>query len=480
MKLFDPRTWFGGESKASLAGPVIAAHYVGQPVWTPRDYERLAAEAYTLNPIAYRCVKIISQGASGIPWLIERRGGAVLDEHPMLDLLRRPNPMNGGKALFEALYAYELLAGNSYLEAVGPETGAPRELWVLRPDRMKVIAGKYGVPSRYKYEHAGLSKEWPVNMQTGQSPRLLHVREFHPTDDWYGLSRVEPGARATDRNNAAAAHNMALLQNGARPSGALIYEAIKGADGAERFPPAEVLSKARERFVETYGSPENSGKPMVLAGNVRWQEMAITPKDMDFADAKDDSSRDICAAFGVPHVLLVRGDATYNNVREAKLELYEQTVLPLAEHFTDELNNWLAPRFGDGLKLTLDYDRVTALEPRREARRESVTALLERGVLHRDEARDELGYGDLPPDTVMAVDAGTVAALQALADDVGPEPLLRYLKSVGLLPEGFDEAQAAEAALALDPDELADAEPPAPDQGEDETEAERGDQDAAA
>jgi HK97 family phage portal protein len=472
--------------KVSAAGAVISAWNLGQAVWTDRRYDRIADEAYVRNAVAYRCTKLIASNAASVPWLLYKGKGkrkTEIEEHKLLALLSRPAPMTGGATLFEAFYAYLLLAGNSYLEAVGPDNSPPRELWTLRPDRMRVVPGDFGIPGAFEYEAHGRKMRWDVDPTTGAG-EILHLKEFHPINDWYGLSRVDPGAYAVDRHNAASAHNKALLDNGARPSGALIFQPVAGATGEPaQSAPREVLQEAEERLLKRYGGPENAGRPMVLGGNVKWEDMAFSPKDMDFGKSKDDAARDICTAFGVPHILVVPGSATYNNIREAKLELWEDTILPLVDRAKDSLNAWLAPKFGEGLSLSGDLDEIPALEPRREAKRKSITELLDKGVIDADEARDALQYGPRAAGAVKKADASVVSALVATIAQVGLIPLIRYLKSCGLLDEGMTEQQALAMATALiadqTDDELAAATPGKPANNDDAPEEDETD-DAAA
>jgi HK97 family phage portal protein len=106
---------------------------------------------------------------------------------------------------------------------------------------------------------------------------------------------------------------------------------------------------------------------MLLDGGLDWKEMSLSPKEMDFLEARNAASRDVAQAFGVPPQLLgIPGDNTYSNYQEARLALWEETVIPLLRHLRDELNAWLAPRFDAGLRLDLDLDEVSALTPRRE------------------------------------------------------------------------------------------------------------------
>jgi hypothetical protein len=202
-----------------------------------------------------------------------------------------------------------------------------------------------------------------------------------------------------------------------------------------------------------HGGPSNAGTPMVLGGNVKWEEMGLSPKDMDFNEGKLDSARDICVAWGVPHVLIVKGAATFNNIKEAKLELYEETVLPLISTVVDELNVWLVPLFGDGLTLSVDMDSIPSLEPRREIRRKTYTDLLDKGILDVEEVREALQYGPRDVNSLRTIDAPVLAALVASVPIAGMTPLLRYMKSVGLFDPTMTEAQVVAAALGMVEDE---------------------------
>lgn len=128
----------GSSQKASRMGNLIAYERRGQPIWTPRQYETLALEGYQKNIIVYRCVTLIARSIGSIPWVLVDQKASYMD-HALLRLLRSPSPCQAGSSFMEALVSFLLLSGNTYLEAVGPEKGVPEELYILRPDRMKVI-----------------------------------------------------------------------------------------------------------------------------------------------------------------------------------------------------------------------------------------------------------------------------------------------------------------------------------------------------
>lgn len=425
------------EQKFNPAGAVISAVTLGQPIWTERNFGKLSSEGYERNAVVHRCVKLIAAGAANVPWLLTNKSGRkIYDNHPLLDLLQNPGPGMVGTQVMEAFYAYLLLAGNSYLAA--PRLGSgrpPRELWNLRPDRMEIIGGRNGLPEKYKYEANGQRMYFVVDPVTGMSD-VLHVKDFHPTNDWYGMSRLEPGAYGVDRHNAASRHAKALLDNGARPSGAMVFEPVVVA-GQAQAPSQNVIDVAERKLKDRFSGPDNAGQPMVLSGNIKWQEMSINPRDMDFARGKEDSARDICYALGVPDILIVPGQSTYNNISEAKLDLWEQTILPTMGVGLGHLNNWLVPQFGDDLKLGVDLDQVSALELRRTAKRKSVSELYRSGIIDADEARQELDYGRRMPGTIRLQrgDGQIIAALMtsAQASHAMVVPLYNYMVSVGLV-----------------------------------------------
>jgi len=141
--------------KASATAALFAVRHTGQPVWSPRDYAAFAREGYARNPIVYRAVRMIAEGAASVPVRLFE-DGAEIDAHPLLSVVAQPNPVACGPDMLEDWYGYLLIAGNAYMEAVSVG-GAVRELHVLRPDRMKIVPGTDGWPEAYDYSANGLT-----------------------------------------------------------------------------------------------------------------------------------------------------------------------------------------------------------------------------------------------------------------------------------------------------------------------------------
>lgn len=355
------------EAKAAFSGAQAFMVPAGQAVWMRRDYSKFADEGFRRNVIAYRAISMVASGAAHIGWRVEQCKGKrlrVLDAHPLLDLLKRPNPTQGGGELFETLYTHRQISGNAFLHAIGPKGEAPLELYALRPDRIAIIPGSSGVPKAYRYTVGNRSVDLPVDPVSGQS-RVLHLKHVHPLDDWYGLSPMEAAAYSIDQHNQCAAWNQALLQHGARPSGALMVKAEHGHGGQLN---EQQYVRLKQQLDEQFSGAENAGRPLLLEGGLEWQEMSHSPRDMDFISIKHSSARDIALAFGVPpQILGIPGDNTYANLKEARAAMWEQTIIPLLHYVSDELSNWLAPMFDGNLRIRFDEEAIPTQSEKRDA-----------------------------------------------------------------------------------------------------------------
>jgi hypothetical protein len=100
-----------------------------------------------------------------------------------------------------------------------------------------------------------------------------------------------------------------------------------------------------------------------------------------------------------------------------------ETVLPLLDELCDVLNHWLAPEYGEDLKLKPDHDEVDALNPSRYEKWEKVNA---NNTLTVNEKRDAIGYEEIPDGDVILVPSSNIP----LEDAVNPPDM-------GVGPDGL-------------------------------------------
>lgn len=381
-------------------------------------YQDLANEGYLKNAIVYRCVNEISKGAASVPFMV-KIGDEVLESHPLIDLLNRPNPLQSYSEFFNSMFGFLMLSGNSYVLKIGSELGAPQELHLLRPDRMKIKgSANSSMPSFYEYTINGkVQAIYDVDQENGFSD-VKHVKLWNPLDDYYGCSPLSAAAVEVDQHNLSSKHNINLLNNGARPSGAVVFKPKDEAGMSMNLTESQrqqLLTDLNNRFSGT----SNAGRPLLLEGDFDWKEMGLSPKDMDFINLKNQSATDIALCFGVPSQLVGVPDAqTYANVAEARLALYEETIIPHLKLIQSDLNEWLVPQFGEGLEFVYDIDKIPALSERRKKVYENVTSAVREGILTRNEAREQLGLSPIDG----ADDLYISGTLLPLGGESVPEP----------------------------------------------------------
>ena len=348
------------EQKASAAGKVVAWQTGGRIAWSPRDAVSLTRTGFSGNPVGFRSVKLIAEAAAALP-LVLQDARQRFETHPILSLITRPNAGQGRAELLEALYAQLLLSGNAYVEAVCGDAALPQEMHVLRSDRMSVVPGADGWPVAYDYSVSGKTHRFDAS---GVLSPICHIKSFHPQDDHYGFSPMQAAAMAIDVHTAASRWSKSLLDNAARPSGAIVY---KGADGQSQLS-GDQYERLVSEIETNHSGARNAGRPMLLEGGLDWKPMGFSPSDMEFQKTKEAAAREIALAFGVPPMLLgIQGDATYANYQEANRAFYRLTILPLATRVAATLAEWLGNFVDEDVVLTPDLDQVPALSTERDA-----------------------------------------------------------------------------------------------------------------
>ena len=372
------------ETKASRAGAMIAFHALRQPRWSSRASDELTRQGYERNAVVYRCVRLIAENAASIPWLVYENG-ADDDAHPLARLIARPNPNESGPAFLESVFSNLALFGNAYIEAASIDE-SPRELYSLRPDRMSVAPGPRGWPAAFEYRIGSDVARYVVEPD-GRSP-ILHLKLFHPLDDHYGFAPICAAQRSLDVHNAASAWSKALLDNSARPSGALVYAGADGALSDEQF------ERLKAELDDNFSGARNAGRPLLLEGGLDWKPLSLSPKEMDFAQAKHDAAREIALAFGVPPLLLgLPGDNTHANYAEANRAFWRQTIIPLVQRTQKSFEAWLTRDWPD-VTIAADLDKLDALASEREAEWRRLGAAT---FLTDDEKRAAAGYAPIEP-----------------------------------------------------------------------------------
>jgi HK97 family phage portal protein len=351
------------------------------------DYEDMSDTGYKKNVVVYRCVHMIARTIASVNWIMRKMNESheideIIYKHEILELIERPNSNQYRATFMEAAVSYLMLSGNCYIMALrdANDGGKPIELHLLRPDRVKIIPGKSSIPEGYEYVVGNDRRIFEVDPENGASD-ILHIKLFNPVDDWYGMSPVEAVLGSISQHNAIAQQNISFLQNGGRPSGALMYNS--SLDHQKR-------NDLKNDLRSLYEGGRNAGKILLLEGNFEWKEMGLSPKDLDFISGKELAAKEIAMAFGVPPILIgFMADATFSNYKEARYNFWEETILPVLNILSGELSNWFQILFNTDLTFWYDLDSIPALSKRRESEWNKISSA---EFLTINEKREAFGY----------------------------------------------------------------------------------------
>lgn len=372
------------------------------------EYTQLATEGYSQNAIVFACINKIATAIASIDieTYIEKKG--VLekqDDHELEKLFDKPNMRMSGRSFRKELVTQYLIGGNCFIQAnVGLDTTAkakPKELYLLSPAKMTVKPGVQ-IPEAYIYKPSP-DKEYvyPVDKLTGQS-QVLHIKTPNPLNEWLGMAPMLAAAYGVDTFNSGMRWNKKLLDNDCRPSGAL---SVEDKDGKPLSLSPEQQKALKEEIEQTFAGTSNAGRPLVLGGGLKWQNLAITPHDMDFQENILMSARFIASVFGVPPQLInIPGESTYSNYEQAEMSFWADTVLPLFGCILEDINRWLSPRY-DNAFLWYDEEAITALEPMRKIKAERVNAA---AYLNTNEKREIMGVEAVEGGDEILIDAGKI------------------------------------------------------------------------
>lgn len=413
--------------------------------WSERDFENFAKEAYMKNVIAYACIDKIAKSTSMVPWNIstvaEDGTKEIQTTHPFNNVLSRANPEHSWMMHLYGTVSFLCLAGNTFVQRVAPDTGAnagqPRELWYLRPDRMSFILDpNTGKKVGYEYRVAGRKQVFEIDPVTGQSD-IMQIKLFHPTNDHWGLSAVEPSARKIDTQNSLDNWNKKLIDNTGRPGMLLMFK-----DGLTDKQYERLRAAAREDME----GPANAGRTHILEGATDAKPYGFSPQEMDWINGNLELARSICMAWGVPPQLIGIPDvSTYANFQEARAAFYEDTVMFYLNLLHAEYNAWIFPRG----EVQLDYmlDDVPAMQHKRDLRWKRAQ---ESEFLKINEKRALVGYDEDESGDVLLAPANMLPLEDIVNGNIGNDNTDDEDKAIAELSAKFLAAHGLDMSDLVD------------------------------
>ena len=406
----------------------------GAPSYPEASFENMVRFGWRRNELIFACVSKTAATASFVSLVVKGANDKPIDDHPLRQLIRRPNPFMDEFDLWYAVVCYQKLAGGAYFEKERDRAGRVIRLWPLRPDWVRPIRSQKEFIGGYEYVIPGRD---PVTLAARD---VLDFRLFDPLNQYRGYPPAAVAGRVGDVDNATTDYLKLFMEQGGMPPG-LLTTKQKLLD--------QDVSDIRRRWGERYGGATHWLEPAVLDSDAQYQQVGMSFKDMGFEVLDARSEARICMVMNVPAIIVGAkiglDRATYSNYGEARLAWWEDTLIPQYRNFESVIANDLAPEFGAGLTVGFDLGDVPALKEGEDSKWGRANEGLSRGYLTVNEARQVVGLETIgePGDRFLRPSGATEIGLDG-------EPVREPLN---LVPAEEDEGPADEE----EPDEDAPA-----------------------
>lgn len=383
----------------------IPAGFLSSGISDGRLSARQAISFYDKAAPVAIAVDWVNDEFKNLSLVLRKQDGSVEKEDPLLQFLMQPNQDMTQEDFLENLGATYLLANEVYIIATGNVSREPAELIIVSPEFVTTHIGSDGFLTRIDVRRSSSSMEifnrdvafrffnrdqtmeiWQIkgfstinnDLSTGSSGITSSI-----TSSNRGRSKLRSVRREIEQYIAIATNNLALLDNGMRPSGAI------------ETPDATVISdeqfeRLREQVVNFYSGGANAGSVLILENGLKFVPLSVSIKDMDFPELTRKTTITIFNRYKVPLPLVTPENMTLANMESAKLNLYDNAVLPLAARLLREITNFMRPRFDidEDAVIVPDLEQISALQIRRN---QELKMKSELGVLSTDEIREEIG-----------------------------------------------------------------------------------------
>ena len=399
-------------------------NWLGNSVlWNNENDDSYITQGYQKNATIYSLINLITKAATTIPFqvyektnendykrykaltsgmmdaasiqkasLLQKNALVELQDTELHKILERPNPAQSYNAWLTELIAFGKLTGNRYIYGIGPDTGANvgkfTELYVMPSQVMEIISNGIMEPvSKYKLEYNGTKYI--------DASEICHIKDFNPYYDgtgshMYGQSPLRAGLRSLTTNNEAVQTGVKYLQN----------QTARGLLTSEMGDINEVQAQQlKDKFRRQHQGSDNAGDIIITPNKMSWVNFGLNASDVSLIAQYNASIKDLCNIYNVPVQLLNNTESSsYNNMKEAKKALYQNAVIPELIKIKDELNRWLAPKYGDKLCIEFDFSVIPEMQEETE---KIVNQLSKAWWITPNEKRSAMNYGKDEENTTL-------------------------------------------------------------------------------
>ena len=362
--------------------PQILRSGINLPVET-----QVLTDVYGNSSWVYTCIFAIASHLAAVPIKFYRitevgKKEDVPMNHPVYRTFAKPNPWMSWYDLMEGTMTFLEINGNGYWEIEPDEQGNPVNFYLLRSDRMRPVPHPKNRVRGYVYEPS-LDSRIPFNPE-----QILQFRYFNPKSEVLGMSPMTAAIAALTSDFYAVGNMKDVFKNASRVEGVLEAEGTLS-EGAYK--------RVKENWAKSFKGVGKTHRTAILEEGLKFHEVSLSPKDMEFILQRKFSREEILAVYGVPPVIVgLMEDTSWANAREQRREFWTGTLIPKGNKVESAINVELMPRLYEGIYMEFDLKGITALSEDLEKQATRLSNLVSRGILTINDARRIMGYKEVP------------------------------------------------------------------------------------
>ncbi len=329
-----------------------------------------AMKYYRENSSIATAVDLVADSFEQIDPVLRIEEGKYIDDHPIIDLLNKPNGFQTWQELAGQLSRHYLLTHDSHSYGGGNINRPPIELFSVKPQLVNVTENKAdSFPGRYiinegvgqgnYFRDESIKKG--ARFYDGNLKEIYHIMGFSSmNNNINGDSPLTAAALEAKQQIQGRIHNLSTLEQGGRLSLIVNFKE----DGLTE----DQLESRRDRIIETLGGADGKRIAVISGEEIEIKEAGKTNKDMDYVKLDEIAGQAIYLRYKIPLPLVSTKATTFNNMETAIPLLFDLAVLPNADTIFSGLSKFLLPRFGmDPAKIQITYnpDTIPALMNRR-------------------------------------------------------------------------------------------------------------------
>lgn len=365
----------GNKEGEQRAGPISLDTESGQTV---TDMRALQVSA------VWACTRILVNAVSGLPFPVYQRDGddtrSKDRDHWLWGLLRdSPNSFMSPLAFRQAMTSQLVLWGNAFAlvkRRGNQRTGQPTSLIPVLPECVKVV--RTGDEITYHVRNSA----YP-STRVFSSASMLHLKQWGP-DGVIGLSPLDHMRQSLGIAVSADKFAAKAFGTNGKPSGVLMID---------RFLNEEQRGDIKKIY---QGMTVDDERLWLLEGGVKYEEMSMSPDDMEMLMSRSFQVAVIASYFGVPSFLLnleEKNTSWGTGIEQLNIGFLQYTIQPYLKAWEDGVENQLLSR-SDRRTHFAEHDVDGFLRGDSKTRSENLALLTGSAIMSRDEARAKL---NLPP-----------------------------------------------------------------------------------